>query len=203
MGLEFMDARSIDVSRLVERKVASLYSHLVTRPTGRAVRMAIEARLGGVSRPSVSLIDLSEVTVLDFSCADEVVAKLLLRYRETRSGSETFFIFRGVAEAHREPIEAVLDRQNLAAVAETKPERFELLGTRSAVEHAVWDALERKGVLTFEESRSLFPREVERSVLDRLTERRVALRSGNSGAYHALSGFVSGEGGPRDGGGDG
>jgi hypothetical protein len=35
----------IDVGQVLQRTVASLYAHLVTRPTGRAVRMAIEAQL--------------------------------------------------------------------------------------------------------------------------------------------------------------
>jgi hypothetical protein len=60
----------IDVGSLVQRSVATLYSHLVTRPTGRAVRQAIESLLADAGDTAFSLIDLSEVTVLDFSCAD-------------------------------------------------------------------------------------------------------------------------------------
>ena len=54
---------SIDVGRLVRRTVASLYSSLVTRPTGQAVRLAIENVLAEESGPvSLSVIDLSQVT---------------------------------------------------------------------------------------------------------------------------------------------
>ena len=80
------DPVSIDVGRLVRRNVASLYSSLVTRPTGQAVRLAIENVLAEETGPiSLSVIDLSQVTVIDFSCADEVVAKLLLRFLEEGS----------------------------------------------------------------------------------------------------------------------
>ena len=34
---------SFDLSSLVKRSVASLYSHLVTRPTGRALRLGLAA----------------------------------------------------------------------------------------------------------------------------------------------------------------
>ena len=69
--------------------------------------------------PALSLVDLSSVAILDYSCADEVVAKLLLREREP-SGS-AFFVLTGVKAHHRDPIEAVLERHALAVVAETGP----------------------------------------------------------------------------------
>ena len=53
------DPIAIDVGSLVQKTVTSLYSHLVTRPTGRAVRMAIETQLSGAGQQSLSLIDLS------------------------------------------------------------------------------------------------------------------------------------------------
>jgi len=78
---------SIDVSEVlgevlgdVRKSVTSLYSSLVTRPTGRAVRAAIEMQLIGAGSVSLSLIDFSEVAIIDFSCADEVVAKLVQQY---------------------------------------------------------------------------------------------------------------------------
>ena len=74
-----VEAISIDVGRVLRSSVESLYSHLVTRPTGRAVRLAIEEEVTAGSRTALSLIDLSDVTVMDFSCADELVAKLLMR----------------------------------------------------------------------------------------------------------------------------
>ncbi len=42
-----LDPIAIDVGHLLHRTVTSLYAHLVTRPTGRAVRMAIESAARG------------------------------------------------------------------------------------------------------------------------------------------------------------
>ncbi|MFB6240235.1 MAG: hypothetical protein ABEJ46_01485, partial [Gemmatimonadota bacterium] len=55
----------------------SLYSYLVTRHTGRAVRMSIEEQIAGSPGPLVAVLDFRNVAVIDFSCADEVVAKLV------------------------------------------------------------------------------------------------------------------------------
>jgi hypothetical protein len=185
-----LDPVAIDVGDLLQRTVASLYSHLVTRETGRAVRMAIEAQLHDAGDMSLSLIDLSEVTVLDFSCADEVVAKLLQRYQGP-DRAEAFFVFRGVREPHRHQIEVVLERQGLAAVAETGPGRFELLGDATAEEASSWRVLEERGLLTEDEMAQVIQGSGREEALDRLLRRRLAFRSPVTGRWHALSRLVS------------
>jgi hypothetical protein len=184
-----LDPIAIDVGSLLERTVTSLYSHLVTRPTGRAVRMAIETQLQGAGERSLSLIDLSEVTILDFSCADEVVAKLLQRYADSPV-HQAFFVFCGVHEPHRDQIEVVLQRQGLAVVAETQPGRFELLGRRSGHEDDAWAMLEERGLVSSEEVGEILAVEGQRAALERVIERRLAFRSPISGRIHALSRLV-------------
>lgn len=179
----------IDVGRIVRRSVASLYSHLVTRPTGRAVRLAIETQLAEVGDTAFSVIDLSEVTVLDFSCADEVVAKLLSHYLEEDRPRDAFFVFRGVGEMHRDPIEVVLERRRLAAVAETLDGTFELVGSRTEDEVRVWRLVEDRGRLTGAAVRDDLA-EADRTTLERLVERRLVFRVPPSGDVHALSRLV-------------
>ncbi len=184
-----LDPVAIDVGSLVQRTVASLYSHLVTRQTGRAVRLAIEAQLANAGAHSLSLIDLSEVTILDFSCADEVVAKLLQRYGDGEH-QEAFFVFRGVAEPHRDQIEVALHRQELGTVAETAPGRFELLGHRTSAEETTWTLLEERGLLTEDDMSELLDSDEQRRALDSLVRRRLAFRSPITGRVHALSRLV-------------
>lgn len=185
-----LDPVDIDVGSLVRRTVASLYSHLVTRPTGRAVRMAIEHQLAGAGERALSLVDFSEVQVLDFSCADEVVAKLLIRFADADASPEAFFVFRGVRDGHRGPIEAVLRRQALAAVAETAPGRFELVGSSSEAELGVWGRVEELGAVGCRRARDVFPAPAEREVLATLVRRRLVLELPERGEYRALSTLV-------------
>jgi hypothetical protein len=185
-----LDAIAIDVGDLLQRTVTSLYSHLVTRQTGRAVRMAIEAQLPAGGEMSLSLIDLSEVTVLDFSCADEVVAKLL-QGCQGPDRAAAFFVFRGVGETHRDPIEVALTRQGLATVAETGSGRFELLGAATRAEVMAWQLLEDHGLLAVEELGDAPPDSGNLDALHRLLDRRLAFRSPITGRWHALSRLVS------------
>jgi hypothetical protein len=186
-----VDPIAIDVGSLLQHSVASLYSHLVTRPTGRAVRMAIEAQVAESSRTSLSLIDLSEVTIIDFSCADEVVAKLILRFLEEDRPGDALFVFKGVGQIHREPIETVLHRQSLAAVAEVGG-RFELLGTRTQDEDHAWSVLENRSRIEPADVEDVFPAANHREALAELVLRRVAFAAPGGGGYHALSTLLGG-----------
>lgn len=188
-GESFLDPVPIDVGGIVRRTVASLYSHLVTRPTGRAVRLAIESQVSGTGARTLSLVDLSQVRILDFSCADEVVAKLLVRFMERGPPPEAFFVFRGVGEAHRAPIETVLDRRSLAAVAETGAGRFELVGTATDRERQIWGEVEKAGTLTGDQVGELFGRD-GRNVLSGLVGRGLILGLPDRGEFRALSTLV-------------
>src|SRR5688572_29740794 len=104
----------VDVGAVVLRTLCGLYSNLVTRQTGKNVRQAIQDLLADRAAPSLTIIDFSEVRLLDFSCADEVVGKLLLHYWE--NDTEAYFLVRGADDHHLEAIEQVLERYGLALV---------------------------------------------------------------------------------------
>ncbi|MCH1571756.1 MAG: hypothetical protein L7S64_10465 [Longimicrobiales bacterium] len=184
------DPIAIDVGEVLQRSVTSLYSSLVTRPTGRAVRMAIETQLQGAGTLSISLIDFSEVGIIDFSCADEVVAKLLQQYLAD-DARDAFFVFRGVREPHQPQVEGVLRRQELAAVVEVEPERFTLVGSFSEDEQRVWDHLETEGSLDTDAIERIAVQVQDARALESLLARGLAFRSPQSGRIHALSRLVA------------
>jgi hypothetical protein len=124
--------------------VTSLFSNLVTRPTGRAIRTGVESQLAEMEAarlPCLSVLDFSQVRILDYSCADEIVAKLLLRFVGDERPTEAFFMVRGLDEHHVEPIEAVLERHGLLLVAQDQDGVFHLLGATNPLHRAIWTAL--------------------------------------------------------------
>jgi hypothetical protein len=138
--------RSTAVQR---RSVTSLFSNLVTRPTGRAIRSGVESQIAEMDGPAtsacLSILDFSQVRVLDYSCADEIVAKLLLRFGGEERPAEAFFVVLGVQEHHEEAIEAVLERHSLLLVARDDEGNVKLLGTTDPAQRSVWQALTRRG----------------------------------------------------------
>lgn len=163
-------------------------ANLVTRPTGRAVRAAIEAELDGGGRVSVSVIDLTGVRVLDFSCADEVVAGLLLRYLPADRPGDVFFLFRAVEEVHGHAVSEVLARHGLAAVCDFGGGGWRILGRATTEERAAWSALERSGRIGAGDSGSLLGAGGEELLL-RLSQRRLAYRD-PAGRASSLSGLA-------------
>ncbi len=136
----------IDVTALRDGPGVGPLRDLVTRPTGRAVRRAIEGRVASVARfPSVSVVDFTGVRVLDFSCADEVMAKLLLRYLPENRPADAFFLFRAREPTHGRCAREALARHGIAAVCDVGRRRCRLVGQASAAERSAWDALERLG----------------------------------------------------------
>ncbi|HEX6745701.1 MAG TPA: hypothetical protein VF092_00195 [Longimicrobium sp.] len=130
------------------RSVTSLFSNLVTRPTGRAIRTGVEsqiAEMDGPAEPCLSILDFSQVRVLDYSCADEIVAKLLLRFLGEERPAEAYFVVLGMQEHHEEAIEAVLERHSLLLVARDEEGTVKLMGAATPVHRAAWDALTRRG----------------------------------------------------------
>lgn len=135
----------IDLSLALRRSVCHLYSDLVTRPTGAAVRREIEQQLALAGQRTLTVIDFSHVGLLDFSCADEVVAKLLLQYAEDAAPRDGYFVLRGVGEVHLDAIEAVLERHRLCLVVQTDDGSIRPVGDLTESERRAWEALERLG----------------------------------------------------------
>ena len=102
----------ISLRRVLQEAVAAPYRHLVTRATGAAVRGRIEAVLADADW-TITLLDFSGVDCLDLSCADEIVAKLLL----AAASRDRVVILAGVQEEQRDALEHVLVHHRLAVAA--------------------------------------------------------------------------------------
>lgn len=88
------------------------YGALVTRPTGAAVRGRIREVIAQAPVPTTWL-DFGAVDLMDFSCADEVVAKLL---QDPDPEHARYVVLAGLTEEMCDAIDSVLVRQRLAVV---------------------------------------------------------------------------------------
>jgi hypothetical protein len=127
---------------VLHETVATAYCDLVTRPTGAAVRHRVITVLRGLPDDNAEL-DFSEVGLMDFSCADEVVAKLLV---ETIGLRIPRLRLRGVRDHHAEAIQFALARYDLVIVAvlAASPEPM-LLGSAPEDWRTAFRALTRLG----------------------------------------------------------
>lgn len=168
--------------------VATLYqTYLVTRHTGRAVRLTIERIMEESSGPSLTVIDFSDVAVIDFSCADEVVARLL-HDTLSRPGPPTphYFVLDGLEDEHIDPVSSALDRRGLAMSARTARHRPLLLGRVEPEAQAVWGALIERGRARADEIADCLQGDAQActSWLVRLEDRRLLRSTGE--VYESL-----------------
>jgi hypothetical protein len=168
----------IDVSSVLRQTLAcDLYSNLVTRSTGAAVRTQIEQLVSESRERALTVIDFSQVSMIDFSCADEIVAKLLMRYAADDPPQNAYFLFRGVSDDHWDAIEAVLERHGLALALEDDG-RVRVMGVLSDDERRAWEATYRIGPADADEVAYATGSDTAhaREALDALCRRRLVMR---------------------------
>ena len=168
----------IELTAVLRRTACELYSNLVTRPTGEAVRREIEHVLTTIEPPCLMVIDFSQVGLLDFSCADEVIGKLLDGMRRWPADREAYIIVRGARNDHLEAIESAIARYQLALIVEEADGSIDLVGQLDDPLKRTWEAVERKGRAVAADLTDELDEPLDRLVgfLDGLWERRLVMR---------------------------
>ncbi len=135
----------IDVHSALQETLQAPYHDLVTRRTGAAVRTFVEHQLAGLADGSVAYLDFSRIGVLDRSCADEFVAKLMLPSDGDRPVRHGYVVLHGVSEWHLETIESVLTAHGLALVVQIAEGSAHLVGSVTDIERTLWELVMRGG----------------------------------------------------------
>jgi len=173
---------TIRVGHLLRETVAAPYRNLVTRPTGAAVRTRIEAALAA-SNCLTALLDFSGIELLDLSCADEIVAKLLLAEAERPLRC---VVLQGLREDQHEAIDHVLTHHRLVAAVLPGHGGPRLLGWASgdAREAFAW-ICDRGQLSAIDLAVALdWPEQRARDALDDLARHRLVRADGD--LYHPL-----------------
>lgn len=169
----------IDVGSVLRHSANLPYADLVTRSTGAAVRRCIEAELSALADDDVATLDFTHIGMMDYSCADEVVAKLLLDLAR-RGARPSSLVFHGITDAHLEAIEDVLLHHGLALVVHFADGAARLVGAVSEDERHLWQLVHTRGACLVDD----LARDSERAsadvliVLEALLDRRLLRRDG-------------------------
>jgi len=179
-----------DLYSILKDELKNGSNNLVTRPTGQSVRERIERDMEQAPEGSVIGLDFSKVGVIDYSCSDEIVAKLLSRLLAGEYG-EKYLMLTGMNDNQRENIEVALERKDLAIIAETSGGKRAVLGNlnkylRDTLEFVV----ERKKATARELSEAVkIEANTSGTRLLNLYKKRLVRRVGGEGAmwaYEAL-----------------
>lgn len=102
--------------------------HMVTRDTGRRVRGETARLLSGMAEGTIMTLDFQGTGVIDFSCADEFIAKLLTRLIAGEYG-EKYLRLTNLSASQRENIEVALERKRLPTILVNRDSTWQCLGT--------------------------------------------------------------------------
>ncbi len=116
-----------DLYKLLKDELGNGSKDLVTRPSGEAIRRRIERDLEKESEGSVIGLDFSKIGVIDYSCADEIVAKLVSRLLSGEYG-DRYLMLTGLTENQKENVEVALERKGLAIPVEMRDGKRAVLG---------------------------------------------------------------------------
>ncbi len=118
----------LQMSRIAEEALGDPGAHLVTREAGERLRSAIEGELEKAAPGSVVTIDFAGTGILDYSCADECLAKLVARLAAGEH-PERFLVVAGLSDSQRENLQVALERRRLPVILEAPGGRIECVGT--------------------------------------------------------------------------
>lgn len=116
-----------DLYKFIKEELGNGSKDLVTRPSGQAIRERIERDMEQEPAGAVIGLDFSKIGIIDYSCADEIAAKLVSRLLSSEYGDK-YLLLLGLNENQKENIEVALERKDLAIMAEMRDGKRVVLG---------------------------------------------------------------------------
>jgi hypothetical protein len=139
-----------DLYKILKDELQNGSSDLVTRQSGQVIRNRIEKDIEKEKNGEVIALDFSKIGIIDYSCADEIVAKLISRLLSGEYGDK-YIILTGLNENQRENIEVALERKDLAVIAQMRDGKRMLLGSLNNYLNETLIFILKKGTITAKE----------------------------------------------------
>lgn len=139
-----------DLYKFLREELKNGSSDLVTRQSGQVIRGRIERQIEKEKNGEVIALDFSNIGIIDFSCADEVVAKLVSRLLSGEYGDK-YFVLTGLNENQKENIEVALERKDLAIMVGIRNGRKSLIGSLNNYLKETLDSILKRDRITARE----------------------------------------------------
>jgi len=136
-----------DLYKILKDELKNGSNNLVTRSSGQMIRGRIEKDIEMEKDGAIIALDFSRIGIIDYSCADEIVAKLISRLLGGEYGVK-YIIIMGLNENQKENIEVALERKDLAVIAELRNSEKILLGNINNYLKQTLDIILKKDKIT-------------------------------------------------------
>ena len=139
-----------NIYKLLKEELKNGSSDLVTRTSGQVIRERIERDIEKEKDGEVIALDFSRIGIIDYSCADEIVAKLVSRLVSNEYGNK-YILLAGINENQKENIEVALERKDLAVMVVMRDGKKLLLGNLNNYLKETLQLIIKKGKITAKE----------------------------------------------------
>ncbi|MCI0371428.1 MAG: hypothetical protein L0214_08605 [candidate division NC10 bacterium] len=126
------------------------------RREGRALADRLLAHLAAIEPDSILPLDFGQVRFMDFSCADELLTRVLRRIRSGELGTR-FILLQDLAPSVEENLAAVFQIRDLVCPKRTKGGKIELLGKIGPELAETYQLAVRKGRITARDVMAIAP----------------------------------------------
>ena len=138
-----MNRKILSLRKLINELLKNGGKGMTGRTRGVKVREFIERVLREEKGPLLVVLDFSGIGSIDFSWADEVVAKMISRLWSGEYG-EKFIVLKGLNASQVENISVALERKRLAALA-TGSEGWQIIGSlNNYLAHTLKQVMEKR-----------------------------------------------------------
>jgi hypothetical protein len=122
-----MKKRTLSLKKLTQNLLKNGSKEMTGRSRGIRLREGLERMLGEEKEPLCIVLDFSGMGSIDFSWADEVVAKMISRLWSGEYGAK-FLVLKNLSPSQAENIGVALERKKLAVLT-TGTEGWQLIGS--------------------------------------------------------------------------
>ncbi len=136
-----------DLYRILKEELKNGSKDLVTRPSGQVIRERIERDIEREEDGTVVALDFSNIGIIDYSCADEIAAKLVSRLLSNEYGDK-YLLLTGLNDNQKENIEVALERKHLPVMAEMRNGQRVLVGNLNNYLRETLELVEEKNKIT-------------------------------------------------------
>ena len=136
--------------KLLKEELKNGSCDLVTRHSGQVIRERIERDIVKEDDGTVVRLDFSKIGIVDYSCADEIVAKLVSRLLSGEYGDK-YIVLTGLNENQKENLEVALERKGLAVMARMKDGGNVLVGNLNNYLKETLHLILKRGKITAKE----------------------------------------------------
>ena len=147
MGIDMI---KYDLYKLLKEELKNGSSDLVTRQSGQTIRERIERDIVKEKDGEIISLDFSKIGIVDYSCADEIAAKLISRLLSGEYG-DRYIILIGLNENQKENIEVALERKELAVIGMMRDKEKVLIGSLNKYLSDTLELILKKGRITAKE----------------------------------------------------